>query len=421
MVKVTVLVLRGGGGHYATFRAIRDMLAQAKPDWQVTPLFADSLGESANRSQASQSARHSTGQSASTKFSKVSQTLSSGSDRIYDFMLQNGLSWMHLLTVHIHKLLVLMKHRMDRQLLAQTWQQDPPDLVLSVVPFQNRVLWESLQADFPDVPVVTILTDFADSPPAYWMAPGTDSYVMCPTDKAVAQAIAAGISTKRIIATSGLVIHPQFYRKPVEDKGKKRQALGLDSDAVTGLVMFGANGSKAMLGVARQLERLGDRLQLIFICGRNKSVEEALQELPSIQKRAVQKRAVVGFTEDIPSYMQLADFFIGKPGNVSVSEAVAMNLPTIVERNWLTMTQEKYAADWLEINQIGLSVSSFDQIAGAVAEMIRPENLEQYRQTVAQLENRAVFELPEILTGLLEEKDPAQASFCERLRQAVSP
>ncbi|MEL6488888.1 MAG: hypothetical protein AAFQ95_02905, partial [Cyanobacteria bacterium J06621_3] len=87
MVKVTVLVLRGGGGHYATFRAIRDMLAQAKPDWQVTPLFADSLGESANRSQARQSAR----QSAGTHFSKVSQTLSSGSDRIYDFMLQNGL------------------------------------------------------------------------------------------------------------------------------------------------------------------------------------------------------------------------------------------------------------------------------------------------------------------------------------------
>ena len=42
---------------------------------------------------------------------------------------------------------------------------------------------------------------------------------------------------------------------------------------------------------------------------------------------------VEGFTAEMPYYMQLSDFFIGKPGPGSISEAIAMRLPVIVESN----------------------------------------------------------------------------------------
>lgn len=397
-IKVRVLVLRGGGGHYATYLAIREILSQVRPSWQIAPIFADSLGAELEAETHNQPA------------SKISQVTSGASDQFYDFILKNGLGWIHLLTVHIHKLITLTKHRLDVSLLAQTWKQDPPDLVISVVPFQNRALAESLEPDFPQVPVVTILTDFADSPPAYWMAPTTNNYVLCPSQKAVTQALSAGVKANRVIQTSGLVLHPRFYREeslenfcvqdssqsPTPDVATRRQLLGLDPKKVTGLVMFGANGSKAMVTVARELAELGDRIQLIFICGRNHKVAETLQAI-SIP----QKKAVIGFTNDIPGYMQLADFFIGKPGNVSVSEAIAMNLPTIVERNWLTLTQEKYAADWLKENQVGLSVRRFKDILPAVKTLIEPQNFARYQQNVQRLENRTVFELPEILDRIL--------------------
>ena len=55
---------------------------------------------------------------------------------------------------------------------------------------------------------------------------------------------------------------------------------------------------------------------------------------------------VEGFTREVPYFMGLADFFIGKPGPGSISEALAMRLPVIVERNAWTLAHERYNADW---------------------------------------------------------------------------
>ena len=60
-------------------------------------------------------------------------------------------------------------------------------------------------------------------------------------------------------------------------------------------------------------------LQLIFICGRNEKLARALRVGGSRLPRFVE-----GFTKDVNRYMHLADFFIGKPGPGSVSEALAM-------------------------------------------------------------------------------------------------
>ncbi len=72
-------------------------------------------------------------------------------------------------------------------------------------------------------------------------------------------------------------------------------------------------------------ERLRDT-QLIFICGRNAKLAERLKA-----QRADAPRFIEGFTQEVPYYMYLSDFFIGKPGPGSISEAVAMKLPVIVE------------------------------------------------------------------------------------------
>ncbi|MEM9905617.1 MAG: glycosyltransferase [Cyanobacteria bacterium P01_D01_bin.44] len=382
-VKVKVLVLRGGGGHYATFLALRDVLAKQQPHWQLEPIFVDTLGAGTE----------------TQKENKVAHTIGKGSDQFYDLILKNGFGWVHLITVHIHKVLTWLNHRTEVGLLSDIWQQDPPDLVLSVVPFHNRALWASLQPTQPGTPVVTLLTDFADSPSAYWVEPSTDNYLICSTEKAVEQAITAGVAPNRVIKTSGLVIHPKFYRPRPEEIAAERQALGLEPHRLTGLVLFGANGSKAMLEVAKQLESFQDCLQLICLCGRNQAVADALRA-----KTDGQKRAIISFTEDIPHYMHLADFLIGKPGNVSVSEAIRMKLPPIVERNFLTLPQERYAADWVKEKQVGLTVASFKEIASAVETLIQPENFAHYQENLAAFDNQAVFEVPQILQRILADR-----------------
>jgi UDP-N-acetylglucosamine:LPS N-acetylglucosamine transferase len=391
---IQFLVLRGGGGHYSTYTALRSAIEQQQLPWELGVTFIDEIGKPA------------TGQNKTLDFYRL---LGVSSDKFYDFIQKNGLAWIHLLTIHLHKLLTRLKHAVDVRLLEQEWNQHQPDLVVSVVPFHNQAIWDSIQRAKPDTPIVTILTDFADCPPAYWIEPKTRNYLVCGTEKAVQQALSQRVETNRIIQTSGLVIHPRFYQPMAADRRIERQRLGLDPDRLTGLVLFGANGSQAMLEIAKRLEQLADCLQLIFLCGRNQAVASVLRETASRQKRVV-----VAFTEDIPDYMHLADFLIGKPGNVSISEAIAMKLPVIVERNGFTLPQERYAADWIREKEVGLTIPSFRHIQKAVEIFLEPETFAGYRSNVTEIDNQAVFEMPAVLNQILAVHHQSVASNSTR-------
>jgi len=136
--------------------------------------------------------------------------------------------------------------------------------------------------------------------------------------------------------------------------------------------------------------------QLIFICGRNQKLAAALRGQPARHPRFIEE-----FTTEVPYYMHLSDFFIGKPGPGSISEALAMRLPVIVERNAWTMPHERFNADWVEEMQVGLVVRSFRRIELAVERLLEPQTLVRYRANAAALNNRAVFEIPGILESVL--------------------
>jgi 1,2-diacylglycerol 3-beta-galactosyltransferase len=123
-------------------------------------------------------------------------------------------------------------------------------------------------------------------------------------------------------------------------------------------------------------------------------------ELRGIQGKI--RKYVEGFTTEVPYYMRLADFFIGKPGPGSISEALAMQLPVIVERNARTLPQERYNADWVLAKQVGLVGRDFGQIAQTVEELLEPGNLARFRSNAAAVNNRAVFEIPNILNEIME-------------------
>jgi 1,2-diacylglycerol 3-beta-galactosyltransferase len=100
--------------------------------------------------------------------------------------------------------------------------------------------------------------------------------------------------------------------------------------------------------------------------------------------------------------MYLSDFFIGKPGPGSVSEAVAMRLPVIVERNAWTLPQERYNAEWVLEKQVGLVVRGPHQIPAAVKVLFKQGNLARFRTNTAAIRNRAVYEIPGILRRIVE-------------------
>ncbi|MBC8056882.1 MAG: galactosyldiacylglycerol synthase [Rhizobiales bacterium] len=274
--------------------------------------------------------------------------------------------------------------------LQQHWLRTEPDLVVSLIPNFNRALYDSVAAALPGVPCVTVLTDLADYPPAFWMEAPQHHHLVVGTERAMAQARALGYQDRHLHATSGMIIRPDFYRPLEIDRRAELLRLGLDPARPTGVVMFGAQGSMSMLTIAKQL----DEVQLILMCGHHRPLATQLRALKS---RA--PRAVIEFTPEVRRHLQLGDFFIGKPGPGSLSEAVHLGLPVVTIRNTWTMPQERYNAEWVLDNGLGLVAKSTRSVAPVVADLVA--RLDAFKAGVSSVRNRAVFEVPDILAGIL--------------------
>ena len=286
--------------------------------------------------------------------------------------------------------LIRLSHKSLSAQLRAHWSATRPDLVVSLVPNFNRAMYQALAAARPRAPYVTVLTDFADLPPHFWIEPHQAQHWICGTPRAALQARTAGCSPERVHLTSGMIISPDFYRGPALDRNAEMHRLGLDPERPTGMVMFGGHGSRAMRGIARRLKDV----QLIMVCGHNAPLAAALRSLD-----AEAPRVVLGFTSQMRHHMQLCDFFIGKPGPGSISEAVHQHLPVIVVRNAWTMPQERYNTEWVEQNGVGVVLDSFKMIREGVHHIIN--HIEAYRAAVGCIRNRAVFEIPAIIERLL--------------------
>ena len=362
-----------GGGHRAAANALRSVIEKQQRPFEVRMVNLQELLDSID---------------------VFRQITGRRLQDLYNLMLKRG--WTlgsPQLTSGMH-LVIRLFHRKQVRLLERIWREGRPDLVVSLVPNFNRALGESLRQALPGVPLVTVLTDLADYPPHFWIE-RQDQYFICGSDKAVEQALAMGHLPSKVFRVSGMVLNPQFYEcapLAAEKRAAERTRLGLDATLPVGLVLFGGQGAAVMLEIAQQL----GRRQLVLICGHNEKLAARLRALPHQASRFVE-----GFTTEVPRYMQLADYFIGKPGPGSLSEAVAMRLPVIVERNAWTLPQERYNTDWVREQGIGIVLPNFRRIARAVDELLEPAAYAGFRAATERLTNRAVFEIPDILERIL--------------------
>jgi 1,2-diacylglycerol 3-beta-galactosyltransferase len=374
MQKLDFIYFDAGGGHRSAAMALQQVIAQQGRPWEIRMV---NLQEQLDT------------------LDIFRQVTGIRLQDYYNLLLKNGwtLGSGELLK-GLHVVIRMFQPKLVR-LLRDFWRAGQPDMAVSLIPNFNRALKLSLEAALPGTPLVTILTDIADYPPHFWIERQTQ-YLICGSDRAVAQARELGHDPSRVFRASGMILNPRFYEPIDADRGAQRQRLGLDPLLPTGLVLFGGEGSAVMLEIARRLEAAARPLQLILICGRNQKLAAALRAMRSRVPMYVE-----GFTREVPYYMHLSDFFIGKPGPGSISEAIAMKLPVIVERNAWTLPQERYNCEWVREQDVGLVLRNFRGIGAAVEELLAPATYARMRANGAAQTNRAVFEIPDMLEAIV--------------------
>lgn len=368
---IELVYFNAGGGHRASSLALESAIARAGLNWQVKRTHLFEVFDPKARF------RHWTGIEP---------------EDVYNKRLARGWTLGLSQELRVLQQMIRFGHRSMVQSLTRYWSETAPAMVVSLVPNFNRAMADALAVAQPKSPFVTVMTDLADCPPRFWIEPRTQQIMVCGSPFAIAQARESGIAAHRIWGVSGMLLGEQFNEVVKVDRQREQAALGLDPSRPVGLVLFGSEGSKDMLPIAKRL----DDTQLILICGRNAALANKLRQF----KRKA-PTVVLDYTREMARYMQLADFFIGKPGSGSLSEAVHMGLPPIVVRNAWTMPQERYCTEWVTDNGLGLVLPSYRRVDTAVAKLLA--RLNDYKAATARVNNTAAEQVPQVLNHILQQ------------------
>ncbi|HEX8373255.1 MAG TPA: glycosyltransferase [Chthoniobacterales bacterium] len=157
---------------------------------------------------------------------------------------------------------------------------------------------------------------------AMWLSRAFHRYFVA-LDETRAHLDLLGLPNDRI-TVSGIPIDPAFSGS--YDRAALRTELGLSPSLPTLLISAGALGKGPAEDIVSGLFTLRNRTQTIVICGKNEELKEKIEALTEGHEGF----AILGYTDRMHHWMAAADLFIGKPGGLTTSEALAARLPMVI-------------------------------------------------------------------------------------------
>ena len=274
------------------------------------------------------------------------------------------------------------------------YQHAAPRLTISFVPMVHRLLFEAIERARPDARGWVVPVDFKEILPNYWFDPLVDVDYLCGTDRLAFDALAAGVPPHRVRRVAGMVTHPKFSVLSSFDVSRERERLGLDPRLQTVLLFFGGQGSRRMIEMARALDASAVRRNLVVITGRD---ESTFRELSGW--RSSSPKHVVGFTDEVERLMRTSDVLIGKPGPVSIQEALSCGLPMVLWDNPAFHVLFDENLRWVEHEGVGLRVRSVEALPAAVHRVLDSPS---YRQNAERLRGHATRDVVSLVSRHLD-------------------
>ena len=260
---------------------------------------------------------------------------------------------------------LVMYHRMARLIDAFR-----PDTVICTHPFPEGACALIKRLSKRRFRLAAVLTDY--SLHQIWIYPRVDDYfVAIPSMK---DGLVARRFPAAAVHVTGIPVDRSVSQLP--DKRTARRMLGLAEDAATVLLMGGGLGLGGIEAMLDELEGIEGRLTLLVIAGRNEDLELAIRARIGTSRHDLH---VWGFTQRALLLMQASDLLVTKPGALTVSEAFALGLPTVLHDPIPGPEEENaiYAAE----HEASLWVHPGESLAGAVRRLLITPSL---RETLAR-------------------------------------
>jgi len=281
--------------------------------------------------------------------------------------------------------------------------------------FQMKPLMECLKAEEPDITICThflasdivsymlqheklstrhavVVTDLHVH--AMWLCHQFERYFV-PTDESSYYLRQIGFPDDRITVT-GIPIHPAFSGNL--DREALRRRYAVDPSVPVVLLSAGTFGMESSLVAVRALMNLQQPAQIVALCGTNADLRAEVVDATRAAPAHLKFRALP-YTAAMHEWMAISTLLIGKPGGLTLSEAMASALPMIL-LNPIPGQEAINAASMLEQ---GVAVSPTDVVTlpYKVDRLLQePHRLAGMRDRMKQLaQPRAAHTILETLLG----------------------
>lgn len=194
-----------------------------------------------------------------------------------------------------------------------------PDAVVCTHPFAAQLVNEMKRRDWLAAPIIGIVTDY--TLPPIWADVSFVEHIVLPSEVFLPRCKKRGITQERI-KPLGIPVRAKFSVKSPKEEARRK--LGLRPESPVVLIMSGSMGYGNIRDIAGQVHESHPELQILVVCGTNKAQYEKLKPGDSPDFR------VFSFVDNIDEMMDAADCIITKPGGLTVSEALAKELPMIL-------------------------------------------------------------------------------------------
>ncbi|NVJ90223.1 MAG: hypothetical protein HWE34_01120 [Methylocystaceae bacterium] len=294
-----------------------------------------------------------------------------------------------------------LAYREGRKLLGDYFKEQQPDMVISVLPMLNRVIFDALEdyrqtaRDKNTVKGAVLITDWTEYGRHIWFPKGHDYFAICGTQEAYDRAMSYKNLKGKVIRTQGLLLMPSFQDISGGDKAALKQELGLDPELPVICMLYGGQGSWRMKVLAQVLKKQSVKAQVLFLCGKNEALARELEQMSMPFTHLV-----VGFTNEVPRYLSVTDIFVGKPGPGSVSEALHFGQYLLLDKT-MALPQEKPVLKWVVKSRAGAAFKNEQDFWTSLSVLL--EQIAEGKPSPQGRPNIASQQIPSLIDGIMND------------------
>lgn len=293
-------------------------------------------------------------------------------EQFYNMMLKRGwIRSLNFLARHVAPRLFRSRKNKIEKIINSYIKAYQPDLVISLIPYINYPATEAARKQ--EIPYLLITTDNDLRNWAYEL-----EHLKHPQFKVT---IGSDLPTTRdalikkkipasCIETIGLPLRLDFISSKNPDQIREEHRIPSGKSVI--LVMMGGAGSKSSYDYARKVGGMDLSTHLIICTGRN---EKLKKDLVKIKLHPSNSMTVLGFTDKIADLMAISDLIITKPGPGTINEAIAMQLPVLVDNVDASLFWERANTDMVIRFGIGEKIKDYGQIRNLLKGYLKDEHV----------------------------------------------